>query len=242
VRVENADEENIVVGSLNSNEDLVRLILLLDALKGRKIAVIPYMGYARQDKMFLEGEAVSIKTLAKLLENLADHVITVNIHSREAASHFKKLHNLDAMPLIGEFYSSRQDLVMISPDVGSYDRVKSAASVAGCEFDYLEKKRIDATSVEIKPKEIDVAGRDVVIVDDIISTGGTVVEAAKKLKELGARKVEAACVHAVLADFATIKLISAGIRELVATDTVECVFSSISVSKLVSDAISNLVF
>jgi ribose-phosphate pyrophosphokinase len=226
------EKEGIVVGSINSNDDLVALIFALDVLDKAK-AVVPYMGYARQDKVFKEGEAVSIKIVAEMLESRVDEVVTVNIHSSDAASHFRKLKNLDAMPLVGEYFAEK-DVVMISPDKGSMERVKTAAKHAGCEWDYMEKHRIDATTVEITPRTIDVEGRDVVIVDDIISTGGTVAEAARILYGLGAKSVSAACVHAVLAENAAIKLFNAGIKDIIATDTIERAFSRISVAELIA--------
>jgi len=232
VRVESCDEA-IVVQSITSSDDIVSLMLLFDALENNTItAVIPYMGYARQDRRFYDGEAISIRAVARLIEGYADRVISVNIHSREAASYFRKLEEVDAMGLIGEYYKGR-DVVMVSPDFGSFERVKRAAKAAGCEFDYLEKRRIDAEHVEIVPKRIDLEGRNVVIVDDIISTGGTVIEAAKLLKA----RVEAACVHAVLASNALNKLYAAGVSRVVATDTIERAVSSISVAKLITKAV-----
>lgn len=236
VRAESDESEHIVVGSLCSSDDIVILNLLLDALKGQITAVIPYMGYARQDREFLKGEAVSIRAIARMIENRADKVITVNIHSNKAKENFRKLVDLDAMPLIGEHFKGR-NFVMISPDKGSAERVKSAAKVANCEWDWLEKKRIDAQTVEITPKNIEVEGKNVLIVDDIISTGGTMIEATKKLYELGAKRVEAVCIHAVLADFAAVKLFSSGISELTATDTIEKIFSKISVAELITKAL-----
>ena len=237
-RVIGRDERFVVVQSLNSNEDLVYLMLIFDAISDSDIiAVIPYMGYARQDKAFLDGEAVSIRAVAKMIESYADTVITVNIHSKEAAGHFKKLIDLDAMRVIGDYYKGR-DIVMISPDLGSLERVKRAAECAGCEFDYLEKKRIDAETVIVTPKKIDVSGRDVVIVDDIISTGGTVIEAAK---QLSCRSIEAACVHAVLASNALNKLYNAGISKVIATDTIEKAVSILTVSDLISEEIKRLI-
>lgn len=235
VRVEGCDE-CAVIGSVNSNDDLVTLILTLDALENPTV-VVPYMGYARQDKAFNAGEAVSIRAIARILEEKAEKVVTVNIHSEDAASHFKKLRNLDAMQTIGKHFME-SDVIMISPDRGSVGRVKVAAETANCEWDYLEKTRIDATTVEISPKNLDVEGKDVVIVDDIISTGGTVVEASKRLYELGAKTVSAVCVHAVLADFAAIKLFKAGIRDIISTDTIECAFSRISVAHLIASEIA----
>ncbi len=235
VRVEDCNE-CAVIGSVNSNDDLVTLMLTLDALEN-PVVVVPYMGYARQDRAFNSGEAVSIRAVARVLEERAKKVITVNIHSEQAASHFKKLKNLDAMPVIGKHFTE-SDVIMVSPDRGSMERVRVAAETANCEWDYLEKTRIDATTVEIAPKNLDVEGRDVIIVDDIISTGGTVVEASKKLYELGAKSVSAVCVHAVLADFAAIKLFNAGIKDIISTDTIECAFSRISVAHLIAGEIA----
>ncbi|RLI74991.1 ribose-phosphate diphosphokinase [Archaeoglobales archaeon] len=241
VRVEDFDERNVVIQSLNCNEDVVSLILLFDALNETEIvAAIPYMGYARQDKAFEEGEAVSIRAIARLLESYASKIITVNVHSKDAASHFNKLIDLDAMPIIGNYFKE-QDVVMLSPDFGSYERVKVAAKAANCEFDYLEKKRIDAETVEITPKSLDVEGREVVVVDDIISTGGTMIEAAKMLLKGGAKSVKAACVHAVLANYALSKLYNAGVTEVIATDTIEKAVSKISVAGLVANEVSRLI-
>lgn len=235
VKVEDVDEHAVVVQSINSNDDLVYLMLMLDALSDAEItAVIPYMGYARQDRKFNEGEAISIRAVARLIESYADRVVSVNIHSREAAGHFKKLVEVDAMGLIGEYFKD-EDVVMISPDMGSYERVKVAASAAGCEFDYMEKRRLDAEKVEIKPKSLNVEGRRVVLVDDIISTGGTMIEATKILLESGAKSVEAACIHPVLAGYALNKLYAAGISRVVATDTIERAVSEISVAELIAE-------
>ena len=234
VKVEDFDDTNVVVQSLNCNEDVVSLMLLFDALNDTEVvAVVPYMGYARQDKAFEDGEAISIRAIARLLESYASKVVTVNIHSKDAASYFSKLIDLDAMPIIGNYFKE-QDVVMLSPDFGSYERVKVAAKAANCEFDYLEKRRIDAETVEIAPKNLDVEGKDVLIVDDIISTGGTIVEATKILLKNGAKSVKAACVHAVLANYALNKLYNAGVTEVIATDTVERVVSKISVAGLIS--------
>lgn len=239
VKVDSNESSHLIVSSLCSAEDIVLLNLLFDALKGEVIALIPYMGYARQDREFLRGEAVSIRAIANMIESRVEKVFTVNIHSSKARENFKKLVDVDAMPLIGEHFKDRE-LIMISPDKGSAERVKIAASYANCDWDWLEKRRIDAQTVEIAPKNIDVEGKEVLIVDDIISTGGTVVEATKTLYELGAKKVETACIHAVFADFAVIKLLSAGVAEITATDTIERIFSKISVARLLSEAVSEV--
>ncbi len=242
VKLDEKVEKATVVQSIRSSDDIVYLMLLFDALgdfldKEDITAVIPYMGYARQDRAFNEGEAVSIRAIAEFLETHSSKVVSVNLHSREAASHFRNLIEADAMPVIGEHYRDR-DVVMISPDRGSLERVKVAAKFAGCEYDYLEKVRIDAETVEIQPKNVDVEGRDVVIVDDIISTGGTIAKAAETMVENGAKSVEAACVHAVLAANALNKLYSHGIRKVIATDTIEQAVSVLSVSKIIADKLN----
>jgi ribose-phosphate pyrophosphokinase len=228
-----------VIQSVCSNDDLVFLLLLLDALEdAEKIVVVPYFGYARQDRKFKEGEGVSIRAIARLIEGYTDKIITVNLHSEMAKSYFKNIYEIDAMPLIGRMYKDK-DIVMISPDFGSVERVKVAAKHANCEFDYLEKKRIDADHVEISPKEIDVEGKHVVIVDDIISTGGTIIEATNILKQLGAKRVEAVCVHAVLANYALSKLYNSGIDDVLATDTIERIISKITVADEIATALEN---
>ncbi|WP_456369978.1 ribose-phosphate diphosphokinase [Geoglobus sp.] len=237
VKVEDTgDEEFVIVNSITSSDDIIFLMLAFDALEGREVtAVIPYMGYARQDRAFEEGEAISIRAVARMMESHASRVVTVNIHSEEAKKHFRKLVEVDAMELIGRHYRGR-DIVMLSPDRGSLERVRRAAKAAGCEFDYLEKTRIDSETVEITPKNLDVSGRNVVIVDDIISTGGTVVTAARQLHGR-ADSVEAACVHAVLAGNALNRLYSAGISDVIATDTVEKQVSVLTVAELISEVL-----
>jgi len=231
-----SEDEYAVINSLNSSDDLVFLLLALDALSDKDVvAVVPYMGYARQDKAFLEGEAVSIRAVARMLESYASEVITVNIHSEDAKRHFRKLVEIDAMEVIGEHYRGR-DIVMLSPDKGSFGRVKKAAKIAGCDFDYLEKTRIDAENVEISPKSLDVEKRNVVLVDDIISTGGTIITAAKHLYGK-AKNIETACIHAVLAGNALNRLYSSRISRVVATDTVEKQVSILTVSRLIGEVL-----
>ncbi len=237
VRVENSDDESFaVINSIRSSDDLVWLMLIFDALQEKRVfAIIPYMGYARQDRNFLRGEAVSIRAVARMIENSAERVFTVNIHSEKAKEHFRKLKELDAMGIIGEHYKGK-DVIMLSPDRGSLERVKRAAEIAGCDFDYLEKRRIDAENVEISPKNLEIERKDVVIVDDIISTGGTVITAASQLINK-ASKIEAACVHGVFAGNALNRLYSSGVSEVKATDTVESQVSLISVSGIISEVL-----
>lgn len=240
VKVENFDDKNIIVQSLISNEDIVSLMMLFDALKGTEIiTVIPYMGYARQDRAFEKGEAISIRAIAEFLEKYSSKILTVNLHSEKGASYFNKLINLDATPLIGN-YLKEKDIVMISPDLGFCERVKVLAKIGNFKFYCLEKRRIDSKKVEILAKNLDIKGKKVVIVDDIIPTGETIIKAGKILLEKGAENITAVCVHPVLANYSLNDIYRAGIKEVIATDTIERSISKISVADLIANELRKL--
>jgi len=233
-------EEVVVVESLSppQNEHLAELLLLLDLcrdLGAKKLtAVIPYLAYARQDKRFKEGEAISIKTVGRLLE-VADKVLVVEAHSKEALSYFRRIEEVKCFSLLGNHLATLglRNPLFLSPDEGSIERVKEAAEAAGVEFDYLQKERLTGTRVKVERKKIDAKGRDVVILDDIISTGGTVVEACKLLK--GARKVLACCVHGLFVGDAVTRMKKAGISRILSTDTVESRHSQITVAPAIAE-------
>jgi len=241
------DEHAIVVQSTcyPQNDNLIELFLLLDTAKDlgakRVTAVVPYFGYARQDKRFKPGEAVSVRTMCKLIERAgADDIFTVDIHEEEIMANFAiPAYNLTAMSLIGR-YVERLDLrdpVVLAPDQGALRHAKRAAAEFMADYDYLYKTRQTSTRVTMRPKRLDVSKRDVVIVDDIISTGGTVIEAVKILKKQGAREIYAACTHPVLVGNALRRIIAAGARKVIATDTIEHKTSVISVAPVIAEAI-----
>ncbi len=243
VRVPEVEGEDVlIVQSIIRPEDWVTLMLLADACEKASdmIAFIPYMGYARQDRRFREGEPLSISVVARSLRSVGlSRIITVNLHSSKSRKYFEELYELDAMPLLGRYLRSHE-CVFISPDKGSVERVKRAAETAGVEWDFMEKRRIDSETVEISPGNVDVSGKDVVIIDDIISTGGTVAEAGKALLELGAKRVRSACIHAVLAGNAIVRMSSAGVEDIIATDTIENAVSVISVKDLVGESLKEM--
>jgi len=237
------EEDILIVQSISSDSDLIYLLELIDACKnlgaGKKVILIPYFGYARQDKMFERGEAISARVIAGLIK--ADKVYTVNIHSRSVLNFFNSpVEDLDAVPLLISHIKDMNltDPVVIAPDEGSADTVFNAASNY-YDFDYMEKTRISSDKVVIKPKKLDVNGRDIVIMDDMISTGGTVIETAKMLKENGANDVYAFCVHPVLVGHTLLRLYSAGVKEVISTDTIEKITSKVSIAPLIVERLKN---
>ena len=241
----------LLVHSLHQPQDerFVQLLLAVDAAKGagasRMIVVVPYFAYARQDKRFLEGEPVSVGALLKAVEAAgADALAVVDIHKPSSLDEWLRIPHFNVLPvgeLAGYFRGKLRDPVVLAPDKGALHRAQLVAQALGAEYDYLEKSRDRVTGeVKIAPKSVDVDGRDVLFIDDIISTGGTLVAAAKEVLALGAKRVYAACTHALLVSGALDKLYAAGIEEVVATDTVPSPVSRVSVAEPVAEVVRKL--
>lgn len=240
------DEEVVVVQSTGypQDENLMELFLILKNLKSmgvKKInVIIPYFGYGRQERRFKSGEAVSAVIVANLLEAAgADEIFCINLHEENIKEFFQiPVHNLSAMkPIADHINKTINNPVIVAPDKGAFGFAKEIAEILGCEYDYLEKTRISPEIVETKPKNLDVNGKEAVIIDDIISTGGTIVNAAKILKEHGATKVVVSCVHPVLVEDALLKIFAADVDDVIATDTLRSDVSIISVAQLVAEAL-----
>jgi len=202
--------------------------------------VVPYFGYGRQDKRFLEGEAVSAKTIAKHIAVDCDELLTMAIPANpEILKTFPlPTQEVSGMPAIGRYLKSAKVDVLLAPDQGALRLAKEASSVAGVPFDFLVKKRIDSYTVKIEPKALDVRGKSVGIVDDVISTGGTIAKAAKELKTQGARRVIAACVHGLFVGPAEANLKVCD--DVIATDTVLSPHTKVSVAPEFAAAIRGL--
>ncbi|WP_423792343.1 ribose-phosphate diphosphokinase [Methanocaldococcus indicus] len=242
----NDDKAVIIATQRYQNDAIVESFLLYDALRdeGVKdiILVAPYLAYARQDKKFNPGEAISIRILAEIYSKMFKEVVTVNPHEEHIKEFFSiPFVSLDAVPKLAEYFKDKlENPVVLGPDQGALRFAKSAAEVLNAEYDYLEKTRITPTEIKIAPKNIDVKDREVLIVDDIISTGGTVATAAKMMLEQGAKKIYAACVHPVLIGDAVNKLYHSGIVEVVGTNTFSSEVSKVSVAEVIANYLKTI--
>jgi ribose-phosphate pyrophosphokinase len=164
----------------------------------------------------------------------------VNIHAPSIMAHFQcPIENLDATSLLAERIASLglKDTVVISPDKGAMAMARTAADCLSCDSDYLQKTRLSGTEVSMAPKEIAVKGRDVVIFDDMIATGGTMATAIGLLRQQGASRVYLAAVHPVLTGSAVLKLYRSGVEAVLATDTLDKGVSTVSVAPLIARAL-----
>lgn len=207
--------------------------------RGPVVAVVPYMGYARQDREFLPGEAVTMGAVAKMLGALgASKVVTVDIHSRAALRHWgRRGASVSAMPaLAGRLRKMRLARpVVVSPDSGGKERAAALAGLLGADHAALQKKRDRRTGkVSTVSQDLDASGRDAVIVDDMISTGGSIEGAARMLKAQGARRVVAACTHALLVGDAEQRIGGAGVSDIVSANTVS---GTVDVSEPIAEAV-----
>jgi len=238
LRADQLSEEIVIVGSVIDPQSLVQLLLLIDACEGCDIKlVLPYMGYARQDKKFHDGEPVSARAVARALGRNVSRCVTVNIHNPSVLSFFSiPSFNVSVADRVGNYIagSGLKDPLVLAPDDGAAPFAHAVAKTGGWDCDSLDKTRISGDEVKIAPRKLCAENRSVVIVDDIISTGGTVATAAAMLIQQGAREVYAVCVHGVLAGGAYARLKSAGVREIVCSDTVERGCSGYSAAETVA--------
>jgi ribose-phosphate pyrophosphokinase len=251
------DRKVVYINSLqrNVNDSLVETILTLDALRdlGAReiIAVIPYMSYARQDARFNPGEAVSIQTIAKVFSLLRiDYLITVDMHLHRISDPNKlfntRFYNITGVRELAKYFKTKHEIrrnetIIIGPDEEAEQWAKIMSSeLGGLEYSILEKKRISAEKVLIDTRGVNVKDKKVIIVDDIISTGGTIVEAVKGLRELGAEDIMVGTVHPLLVGDAYNKLLRLKLKDLVGTNTILSPISKVSVAPAVLEALASI--
>ena len=240
--------KSIVVQSIYPPVDtnLIQALSLISKAKetsSEVIAVIPYMGYARQDREFLPGEIVTMKVLGKLFKGAgASKIVAVDIHSKIGFKHFSiKTKNVSAIPELVRYFKkmSLKNPLVVSPDQGGKERAQEFAKELGSEFIALEKKRDRKTGkVKIKTKNLEeVANRDLILVDDMISTGGSIVKATEFLKKQKCKKVYVACTHALLMNDAEKRIRKAGVTKIVSANTIPGKTSIVDISNTIAKAI-----
>ena len=240
-------KKSIIVQSIYPPVDsnLIQALSLISKAKetsSEVIAVIPYMGYARQDREFLPGEVVTMKVLAKLFKGAgASKIIAVDIHSLIGFKHFTiKSKNVTAIPDLVKYLKklSLKNPLVVSPDQGGKERAQEFAREFGSEYIALEKKRDRKTGkVQIKTKNANVIGRDLILVDDIISTGGSIINATKFLKKQKCKRVYVACTHALLMNNAEKKIRKAGVTKIISANTIPGKTSVVDISYTIAKAI-----
>jgi ribose-phosphate pyrophosphokinase len=261
VRIKGEIEKEMTVvqsTAFPQDENIMELLFLINNLKdlgAEEIkVVVPYMGYARQEKRFKTGETISARIIANLIEKSgATKFYSVNLHEESVLNFFNiPCKNISAMKPIAEYIKEKTDNpIIVGPDKGALNFAEEIADILNCESTYLQKTRISPEKVETKivkmrydfntddpefknkKQNVDIStveGKEAVIIDDIISTGGTIVNAINILKDHGAKTIDVCCVHPVLVNDAILKLYSAGIRNLAGTNTIKSEVSEISLA------------
>ncbi|MDC4229753.1 MAG: ribose-phosphate pyrophosphokinase [Nitrosopumilus sp.] len=241
-------KKSIVVQSIYPPVDtnLVQALSLITKAKENSsevTAVIPYMGYARQDREFLPGEIVTMNVLGKLFKSAgASKIIIVDIHSLIGLKYFTiKTKNVTAIPDLAEYFKklSLKNPLVVSPDQGGKERAKEFAREFNSDYIALEKTRDKKTGkVKIKTKNVaEVENRDLILVDDMISTGGSIIKATQFLKKQKCKRIYVACTHALLMNDAENKIKKAGVTSIISTNTIPGKTSKVDISKAIAKAI-----
>ncbi|TFF85636.1 MAG: ribose-phosphate diphosphokinase [Promethearchaeota archaeon] len=231
--------------SRDQNARLIELFIMIDAVKrigvAKIILVVPYLAYARQDKIFRPGESEFAKVVLQMINSMEiDELFVVDIHNPTVLEELTcKAVNIDSMKILADYIKSlgAKNIVVVSPDKGAIERSKAFAKHFGEDVtvDFFEKKRDVKTGDITMSGKLSLKNKDVVIADDIIATGGTMSKAIKLSKENGANKVYAAATHALMLQNAKYRILAAGGDEIIGTDSIDNEVSKVSLAKVISD-------
>lgn len=212
------------------NDNLMELLIMIDAFKrasaGRITAVIPYYGYARQDRKSRARDPISAKLVANILTSAgANRVLTMDLHCAQIQGFFDiPVDHLVGMPILSNYYvnkfKSSSEVVVVSPDLGSVSRARALAEKLDVNMAIVDKRRQNANESEVLNIIGNVGGKKVILMDDMIDTAGSIVNAAESLIKVGAVEVYACCTHGVLSDVAISRIENSPIKELVMLDTI----------------------
>lgn len=260
--VENEEVTVIQSTGYPQDENLMELIFMIANLKdlgAKKVrVVVPYMRYARQEKRFNPGETISAKIVCEMIESAgADEFITFNIHEKCVLDFFNiPARNISAMPDIADYlnkkFFKKEDAkpLIIAPDKGAYGFAQEISEIIGCDCTYLTKVRLGPDKVETKIVDVrcdsesentvnvdSVKGMHAIIVDDIIATGGTIVNAINILKQYGASSVDVCCVHPILTNNGATRIYAAGANKIIGTNSLSSDTSRVSIASSIADAL-----
>lgn len=210
------------------NDNLMEILIMIDAMKrasaGRINAVIPYYGYARQDRKAKARDPITAKLVADLLVAAgADRVLTMDLHAAQIQGYFNiPVDHLVGMPILSKYFVEKglQDVVIVSPDHGSVTRARNMAQPLNAPIAIVDKRRPEPNKSEIMNIIGDIKGKNCILIDDMIDTAGTITNAANALKDLGAVSVRACATHAVLSGPAIERIEKSAIEELVLLNTI----------------------
>ena len=242
--------------SIPVNDNLMELLIMIDACKrasaGRITAVMPYFGYARQDRKARPRDPITAKLVADILTSAgADRVLTMDLHAAQIQGFFDiPVDHLYGAPILAKYFKKKMDenWVVVSPDVGSVGRARNFASRVDAALAIVDKRRPKANAIEVMNVIGDVKGKSCVMVDDMIDTAGTICQGAQALVNNGAKEVYACCTHGVLSGPAMERLTASPIKEVVVLDTIDLPeevknnpkVKVLSVAKLIAKAITSI--
>ena len=228
------------------DSNLIQCLSLISKAKqfsSNVIAVVPYMGYARQDREFLPREVVSMQVIAKLFKAAgATKLIVVDIHSLIGLKHFKiSAKNISAVPELVKFFKKLKlkNPLVVSPDLGGKKRTKEFAKLLNSNYIALKKKRDGKTGkVKIISTNLkQVIGKDIILVDDMISSGGSIIKATEFLKKQKCKRVFVSCTHTLLVGDAEKRIKKAGVTKIVSTNTIPGTTSIVDVSNIIAKTV-----
>jgi ribose-phosphate pyrophosphokinase len=210
------------------NDNLMETLILIDAVKrasaGRVNAVVPYYGYARQDRKTKAREPITAKLVANLLTTAgADRVISMDLHAAQIQGYFDiPVDHLSGVPILAEYFKDiiDEETVVVSPDLGGVTRARTFANLLDLPIAIIEKRRPKANVAEVMNIIGDIDGKNVILIDDIIDTAGTITQAASVLKNFGARKVYGCATHGVLSGPAIERIEKSELEKFIITDTI----------------------
>ena len=210
------------------NDNLMELMVMADALKrasARHItAVVPYYGYARQDRKTRGREPITAKLVANLMQTAGiTRLVTIDLHAGQIQGFFDvPVDHLFGASILAKYINEKnmEDVIVVSPDLGGVTRARDLADRIGAPIAIIEKKRPEPGVAKVMNLIGDVAGKNCIIIDDIVDTAASLVEGAKALEEFGAKSVTAAVTHAVLTDPASERIANSNIKELIVTNTI----------------------